>query len=336
MWHSGSLLAGTARLLLAPAAAAYRAVTSARNALYDRGALAVARPSIPVVSIGNLTVGGTGKTPVAAWMVRQLELRGARPSIVLRGYGSDEPMVHAVLNPDARVFANADRVAAVQEAASAGCDVAVLDDAFQHRRIARTEDVVLVSADQWQEPMRLLPAGPWREAPSALSRASCVIVTRKAVADDVALSLRHRLAALTKTGDGAVMTLELDALHDAVTGAIQSLSSLGGARVLAVAGLGDPQSFARQLGGAGAQVELRSYSDHHPYDKTDIERLAREARSFDHICCTLKDAVKLGPRWPREAPPLWYVSLRCGIEVGEAEVSALLDRVLAARPRNDR
>jgi tetraacyldisaccharide 4'-kinase len=104
-----------------------------------------------------------------------------------------------------------------------------------------------------------------------------------------------------------------------------------GTRVLAAAGIGDPVSFGTQLRDAGAHVELRSFPDHHVYDVPDIERLAREARAFDHMVCTLKDAVKLGPRWPREAPPLWYVSLRCRIEVGVADVSAMLDRVLVAR-----
>ena len=331
IWNSPAAWAAMARSGLLPASMAYRGVTAMRNALYDRGTLSVARSSIPVVSIGNLAVGGTGKTPVAAWMASQLAARGARPAIVMRGYGDDEPRVHALMNPGIPVVVNADRIAAVRDAGAAGCDVAILDDGFQHRRIARLEDVVLVSADRWREPVRLLPAGPWREAPSALARATMVMVTRKAGDRAEAHALMQRLAPLTSTGAGAVAVLELDALHDAVTGALRPLSDIRGTTVLVAAGIGDPDSLAAQLRIEGARVEMRSFPDHHVYDSSDIARLAREASGVDHMLCTLKDGVKLGPRWPREAPTLWYVSLRCRIEVGGAEVSALLDRVNAAR-----
>jgi tetraacyldisaccharide 4'-kinase len=331
IWNSPAVWAAVARSVLVPASMAYRGVTSVRNALYDRGTLSVARSSIPVVSIGNLAVGGTGKTPVAAWMASQLGARGARPAIVMRGYGDDEPRVHALMNPGIPVVVNADRFAAVRDAAAAGCDVAILDDGFQHRRLARLEDVVLVSADRWREPVRLLPAGPWREAPSALSRATMVMVTRKAGDRADAHALMQRLASLTSTSAGAVAVLELDALHDAVTGAVRPLSDIRGTTVLVAAGIGDPDSLAAQLRLAGARVEMRSFPDHHVYDSSDIARLAQGASGVDHMLCTLKDGVKLGPRWPREAPTLWYVSLRCRIEVGGAEVAALLDRVNAAR-----
>ena len=336
VWNSTSGGAALARIALAPASLAYRGVIWARNALYDHGALAAVRADVPVVSVGNLAVGGTGKTPVAAWMASQLRAAGGRPAIVMRGYGNDEPRVHALLNPDVPVVVNPDRVAGVRAAAMAGRDVAILDDGFQHRRVARLEDIVLVSADRWREPIRVLPSGPWREAPSALSRASLVIVTRKAADRGAADALMRRLGPLTRTAAGAVAHLELDALHDVVTGAVRPLSDVHGQSVLVAAGVGDPESLASQLRQIGARVELRTFPDHHVYDATDIERLAREGRAFDHMLCTLKDAVKLGPHWPREARPLWYVSLRCEIEVGGETVSALLDRILAARPNSNR
>jgi tetraacyldisaccharide 4'-kinase len=146
----------------------------------------------------------------------------------------------------------------------------------------------------------------------------------------------ERLSRLTRTGQGAVAALELESLRNAVTEAVRPLSDIAGASVLAIAGIGDPESFARQLQHAGSRVVLRNFPDHHVYHASDIAQLAREGGAFDHMLCTLKDAVKLGPRWPREAPPLWYVSLRCEIEVGGAEVSAVLDRVLAARPTSDK
>jgi tetraacyldisaccharide 4'-kinase len=283
------------------------------------------------VSVGNLAVGGSGKTPVSAWIATELQHRGAHPAMVMRGYGGDEPRVHALLNPDAAVIVNADRVAGVHEAAARGADVAVLDDAFQHRRISRNEDIVLVSADGWREPLRVLPSGPWRELPRALARASLLMITRKAVGVEVAEDLVNRLTPLTRTGEGAVMALELGELRNAVTGEARPLSDVSGSKVLLVAGIANPESLVRQMRRTNAYIDVRTFPDHHAYGSTDITWLAQEARTFDHIVCTLKDAVKLGPRWPREAPPLWYVSLRCRIESGSKVVSAMLDRVLAAR-----
>jgi tetraacyldisaccharide 4'-kinase len=299
--------------------------------LYDRGTLRTAPAALPVISVGNIAVGGTGKTPVASWIATQLKARGARPAVVLRGYGDDEPRVHALLNPDVPVFVNPDRVAGVGAAAAQGADVAVLDDAFQHRRISRLEDLVLISADRWREPVRLLPSGPWREPPQALARASFVMVTRKAAGKDLAESLLARLAPLTRTGRGAVTALELGDLHNVVTGTAYPLSLINGTRVLLVAGIADPASLALQLRPTNAHIEARTFPDHHSYSSTDARRLADEGRVFDHVVCTLKDAVKLAPQWPREAPALWYVSLRCRVESGSADVSAMLDRILAAR-----
>jgi len=331
VWNESAWWSGVARLALSPASMAYRGVTSLRNALYDRGTFPAHGTEIPVLSVGNLAVGGTGKTPVSAWMAARARERGARPAIVMRGYGDDEHRVHALVNPDVPVIVSADRVAGVRNAIALGCDMAIMDDAFQHRRLARLEDVVLVSADRWHEPIRLLPTGPWRETPAALSRASLIVVTRKAAAANAARHLMERLSRLTKSGQGAVAALELEALHNAVTGTVRPLSDIAGSSVLAIAGLADPESFARQLRGVASRVVLRNFPDHYVYHSSDIAQLAGEGRGFDHALCTMKDAVKLGPRWPREAPPLWYVSLRCEIEVGRAEVSALLDRVLAAR-----
>ncbi|HEX6317200.1 MAG TPA: tetraacyldisaccharide 4'-kinase [Gemmatimonadaceae bacterium] len=331
VWSGDSVWAVLARASLAPASLLFRLATTARNALYDRGTLPVIRAGIPVVSVGNLAVGGTGKTPVSAWFVSELAARGAQPAIILRGYGGDEPLVHERLNPGVRVITGADRVSGARIAAAAGADVAVLDDAFQHRRLARDEDIVLVSADRWREPIRVLPAGPWREQLASMARATFVIVTRKAAGMPDAAALLDRLAPLTRTGLGAVVSLELGDLHDAVTGAVRPLSVLRETRVLVAAGIGDPAALAAQLRQAGADVTMRSFSDHHVYESSDIANLVRDAHTVDHVVSTLKDAVKLAPRWPREGPPLWYVSLRCRIDAGQAEVYAMLDRILAAR-----
>ena len=151
-------MARVARLALAPVEGLYRGIVAARGALYDVGVLPSREPALPSVSVGNLSVGGTGKTPVSAYVAARLREKGGLPAIVLRGYGGDEPLVHATLNPASPVVVSADRLEGVERARVLGADVAVLDDAFQHRRARRSADIVLVSAESWSEQRRLLPA----------------------------------------------------------------------------------------------------------------------------------------------------------------------------------
>ena len=135
VWYGDDAIASTLRAALMPAERIFGGIVGARDILYDAGWLPARETPIPAVSVGNLTVGGTGKTPMAAWMARGLAARGGRPAMILRGYGEDEPLVHRELNPDVPVIVGADRVAAVAEAAARGATVAVLDDAFQHRAL---------------------------------------------------------------------------------------------------------------------------------------------------------------------------------------------------------
>jgi tetraacyldisaccharide 4'-kinase len=335
VWYGDDVLARLARLGLTPLALLYRGASGLRNALYDRGLLAVRPAPLPAVSVGNLAVGGTGKTPVAGWLAGLLRERGAHPAMILRGYGGDEPLVHALLNPSLPVIVAPDRVAGMEQARQHGCDTAVLDDAFQHRRAARADDVVLVSADRFAERRRALPAGPWREPLSALRRASLVVVTRKVADADAASSLLARLAPMTRGGAGARVALRQSGLREVVGTAEAGLEMLRGCRVLAISGIADPEAFQAQLARAGATVEPAVFADHHRYSASDAARIARRARRSDYAVCTLKDAVKLRTLWPREAPSPWYVSLRCELEEGPAAVDGLLARLLAARhPRS--
>ena len=333
IWFGDGAAARAARVALTPFEVMYAAAMAARGALYDAGALAVHDPGIPAVSVGNLSVGGTGKTPVASWIARALHDRGARPAIVLRGYGADEPLVHELLNPDVPVVVAADRVAGVTEARRRGADVAVLDDAFQHRRVRRDADIVLVSADRWSGRVRLLPAGPWREPLRALRRAALVVATRKAVSAEAAsrvLAVLERAAPGVPTAVALLAPASLRRVGD--PGESLPLEAIAGRRVLAITAVGDPEAFRRQLEAAGGRVDPAAFADHHAYGESDVERLAERAARAEIAVCTLKDAVKLGPLWPREAPPLWYVSQRLDLERGAAALDALLSRVLRARP----
>ena len=331
IWYGDSVGASLARAVLAPAGWLYCAAAAARNRLYDAGVLRSVDPALPVLSIGNLTVGGTGKTPVAAWAAQRLLADGAHPAIILRGYGADEPLVHERLNPHALVIADADRVKAVQGARSRGADCAILDDAFQHRRIRRHADWLLVAAERGNAAPRCLPAGPLREPISAMERATLIVVTRKSAPRDAAERMAERLTESTGGTATAIVHLAPRAIVNALDGASWSVGSLRGTRTLAVAAVGAPDAFFTQLRAEGAIVDEAAFRDHHAFDARDVAELVRRAGAHDIVFCTLKDAVKLAPLWPRAGPSLWYVSQGAEVEYGEAALDASLTTILAAR-----
>jgi tetraacyldisaccharide 4'-kinase len=331
LWYDESPAWRAARGALAPAGWLYAAATAMRNAMYDTGLLRSIAPSIPTLSVGNLTVGGTGKTPIAAWAAGELLARGARPAIVLRGYGDDEPLVHLRLNPAALVMTDADRVRGVARAQAAGADCVILDDAFQHRRVRRTEDWLLVAAERWRPVQRCLPAGPLRESVSAMARASLLVVTRKSGSRERAEEVASLVARRAVDVPVAVVHLAPDALRRVSDDLALSLSALGGARVLAIAAVGAPEEFFTQLRRSGADVDEAPYRDHHAFDVADVAALVRRADACDLVVCTLKDAVKLGPLWPQNGPALWYLSQRAVVERGRAALDTSLSSMLATR-----
>ena len=332
VWHGTDPWARIARVALAPAEGLYRGVVAARGALYDLGLLPARKTALPALSVGNLSVGGTGKTPVSAYIAARLRERGGQPAIVLRGYGGDEPLVHATLNPSVPVVVSADRVAGVAKARVLGADVAVLDDAFQHRRADRWGDVVLVSADSWNGRHRLLPAGPFREPVQALRRAELTIVTRKAATLDEARAVIAALRALVPRLPTAVVWLSPGQLRDARGPESMPVSAIAGRHLHVIAAIGDPAAFIEQLQLAGAAAVTSSiFPDHYDFKPSDATRLALETGGAELVLCTLKDAVKLAPHWPAEAPRLWYVSQIVNVEEGSELLDALLDGLLKAR-----
>ncbi len=331
LWNGRGQRARAGRLLLSPLEGAYRAITKARGFLYDRRVLKAHDVSVPVVSVGNLSVGGTGKTPVSAWLATQLVERGAHPAIVLRGYGDDEVLVHRRLNETISVIACADRVRGMREAVAEAADIIVLDDAFQHRRAARDEDVVLIDADSWTGNTRLLPAGPWREPLSAAKRASLVIVTRKTSGHASVVAVKDAVAGAAPGVPIASVSLAPGELRSTATGLTMPLQALDGADVTAIAAIANPDAFFRQLTRLGAIVRPHRYGDHYAFSERDARRLADLAGASDFAVCTLKDAVKLESVWPAEAGSLWYVSQRLIVEDGKHHIARLLDGLLALR-----
>jgi tetraacyldisaccharide 4'-kinase len=322
------------RLLLSPIEMAYRGVVAMRGWMYDVGLFPTEDFSVPVVSVGNLSVGGTGKTPVAAWIARTLTERGVKPGIVLRGYGGDETIVHQRLNAGVPVVVASDRVHGIREAIAQGVDVVILDDAFQHRRAARDADVLLVDADSWSGSARLLPAGPWREPLRSARRASLVVITRKTADKEMVEGARRAVAAAAPQVPIAVAHLAPGYLRSMSTGQTLPLHAVRGADLTAIAAIARPESFFRQLTELGAVVRPHSFADHHAFTRSEARRLAAQAGSSDFVVCTLKDAVKLESIWPPEAGSLWYVSQRLRIEDGQSHFDRMLDNLLSnARPK---
>ncbi len=328
LWYGAGPGAQLCRTALMPLEGVYRGVVALRGALLS-GGTGVVSAGVPVLSVGNLSVGGTGKTPVASWLAGRLLARGARPGLVLRGYGDDEPAVHRMLQPEAIVEVNPDRVSGAEAARRAGATVVVLDDAMQHRRIARDLDVVLLSADRpWTT--RCLPSGPLREPVSALRRAGLVLVTRKAASREAAAMLEQRVREVVGGAPIAHCALVLDGLvrvGDGPDPGWRPMSDLSGRRIVALSGIGNPSAWHAQLLAQGATIQPMVYPDHHRYDAADTGRIVAGVPHDHWVVCTLKDAVKLRTLWPRSGPALWYVSQR--VDPGEdlAGIERALDRV---------
>lgn len=316
----GGALGRLLDVALLPAEGLYRGIVALRNFGYERGWLRVERPPLPVVSVGNIGVGGAGKTPFAAWIARWFKEAGLRPAIVLRGYGEDEVLLHQELNPEIPVFTARRRIEAARAAHAAGCEVVILDDGFQHRALARDLDLVLVSVEAWQSHPRLLPRGPWREPAAALRRAAAIVLTCKSAPAEQAASVRSQLARAAPgvpLVDCHITPAGLEPLHRDHTTEID-LDALKGRRVLAVAALANPEPFAMNLRAAGATVELAAFGDHHSFSAADARLVCRRAAGR-LLIMTGKDAVKLRPLLPRSSDA--HV-LQQRIEIGEG--SALL------------
>lgn len=288
-WWTGSL--GRRGVVLdvmtAPLAWAFAAVVRLRNRRFDRqGGKRI--EGVRVLSVGNLAVGGTGKTPLAAWVARRAAGQGRGVAIVARGYGRDEVLLHRRWNPDLPMVADPDRIAAVRQAKAQGVGVVVLDDGFQHRRLARDLDMVLLAAED-PFPARTLPQGPFREPAAALTRAHAVVVTRRTATAADALAVARRV-----TAEHGHLTLAVVAL---VPGPWQDLQ--GGPAdppegpTLCAAAVARPDAFAAQVAAAsGSDTELVSFPDHHDYTAADAEALRARAGTRT-LVVTEKDAVKL-------------------------------------------
>ena len=343
---------------LTPLSGLYGVASRARRALYDKGLLRVHKVSAPVISVGNVTVGGTGKTPLVAWIAKVLAREGRRVCILTRGYGrldshdrvivsdgnevlasperaGDEAYLLAEeLKGCAAVISDADRIAAAHWAlANLKTDVFVLDDGFQNLRIARNLDIVTIDATNPWGNGKVLPAGILREPLSALTRADCIVVTRADAAQQLN-ELENTLVQLSNGGPVLRSRMNLARLRRA-SGKPERLLGPGEVKqsfVAAFCGIGNPESFFELLRRNGYVLcHTRALRDHYRYVQSDLDRIERESvvKGAQALLTTAKDEVKL--RSINTKLPCYAVDIETEIEEGEA-LSALIDKAVWSAP----
>lgn len=324
------ILLAVCRALLRPPAAVYGLAARLRNRAYDRGWKTVHRAAAPVISVGNITAGGTGKTPFVAWLCERLISEGIRPAILSRGYGADEEsgvddenqMLHE-LAPGAPIVVDPDRVAGADRALNRHrAEVLVMDDGFQHRRLHRDFDLVLIDALLPFGGGHMLPRGLLREPVDGLRRADAVVITR---ADQVGEEERENLHELLRRHAGQAPVACADhvpvGLAPAGEGPAPDIQALREGRWGAFCGLGNPEGFRRTLRDLGTELEFfRVFPDHHAYRRDEVETLQRRGleRRCRGLLTTEKDAIKLRSL-PTVPSALEILTLQVRMEVGEGK-----------------
>jgi tetraacyldisaccharide 4'-kinase len=353
------------RGLLAAAEPVYAAAVRAKNLRFDAGHTRQVRVAAPVISVGNLTVGGTGKTPLVCWLAEWFRGKGVDVTLISRGYGAkdgrpnDEALELAARLPDVPHIQNPDRVAAARRALAANPrQVLILDDAFQHRRLARDLDIVLLDALEPFGHDRLLPRGLLREPVSSLGRAHVVGLSR---AD--AIDAQARDAIRRRVLEVAPHVLWLELVHQP-TGLVNyagqrlELDAFRGRSVAAFCGIGNPLGFQHTLARCGLDVvAFAALDDHCAYSPLEVERLAAWIEKGDAkrsgvfggssskvvnppqnpdpiaaAICTRKDLVKL-PHERLGGKLLWALEIELAVRAGGAELAAALGRLSVAAGR---
>jgi tetraacyldisaccharide 4'-kinase len=339
-WTSGWLTAVVTGLLL-PVSLIYRLVVSVRNTLYNMQLLPVEKSSIPVISVGNIAAGGTGKTPVVDYLVRQLTLKGLNVGIVSRGYGGnfngksalvsdgharlldaeqagDEPVLLARRNPAVPVAIAPKRIDGIRLLIDlCQVDYVVLDDAFQHRSVARDLNIVLLDGRRPAGNGHLLPAGILREPLSSIRRADLAILTRCEMDGPElfhfpiqTLKCRHELSSEINRLDGGPL----------------DLTDIASKKVFAFAGIAEPEAFFSSLRDAGVKLSgTFSFPDHVVYSATRLATLISAAGKADILLTTEKDAVKLDPS--RLPLPCYSVGVQPVFE-DETVLLQMVDQIL--------
>ena len=361
----------------------YSSVMSLRNLAYTREWLRVNRVSVPVISLGNITTGGTGKTPMAAWLANWLVSQGHKPGLLSRGYrslnqgshfesivkvhqssivdkpltadisqrandfsilnpscdaheppagaGNDEKLVLDRLCPGVPHLQQRDRVNSARRAiAEFGCNVLLLDDGFQHRRLLRDLDLVLIDALKPWGYEHVLPRGLLREPMSGLCRADLIVITRAdQCSADQLQALRDELRRIRGSDDCVEVAFKPTRLVD-VNWQPHALGSVVGVKAFAFCGIGNPDGFRKTVSSLGVTCDLiQGFPDHYHYQAEDLAKLAKTARehSVDVVFVTQKDIVKIcANAW--QGPPLFAVEIGVEFIRGRELLESRLQEIL--------
>lgn len=316
------VLATLARAGLACLVVPYRVGMGVRSALYRIGLLRRHRLSVPVISVGNLSSGGTGKTPMVALLAERLLARGHRVAVLSRGYGRTQDGDDEGILPEAPAdrlarFTGASRIVTGRRAtAEFGATCVLLDDGFQHLALARDLDVVLIDATQSPGEGHLLPRGLLREPPSALARAGFVVLTRTDQASAAQLEAA-RAEAERRTGRAPAEAVHAPAgIRNWPEPGREAVERIAGTRVFGFCGIGNPDAFRRTLAECGAIVTgFRAFPDHHAFSAEDREEVsgAAETAGADWLVTTAKDAFRLTPEWRNAARPIRILEVKMAL-----------------------
>lgn len=343
-----------ATIALAPLSLMYGAAVNIRSALYRKGISKTQTVSVPVISVGNITIGGTGKTPLVAWISGRLAERGHRVCVLTRGYRRANPSARLVVSDGERIVADieqsgdeammlarslvgkaavvcdVDRVAgALWAIENLHPDVLILDDGFQHVRIGRELDIVTLDATNPWGNGRLLPAGILREPIDSLGRADCVIVTRAGDAIEAGLQARIRQATDAPAFRSTTVISRITRLESPELEADRE--TLRPRTVAAFCGIGNPNAFFQQLRDEGFELRhTKVFRDHHKYSQTDIDRVTQRSirAGAQALVTTAKDAVKLASL--RFTLPCYVVEIEMQIQEAD-RLLALIDEAIETK-----
>jgi len=363
--EKAGLGAAVARPLLRAAAAGYRVIVAVRNFLYSKGRLKTYRVNAAVISIGNITVGGTGKTPLVIWLYRHINQKSKIKNqkcgcvILTRGYKAnqkskiknqnygDEVQILAECCPEAKVIVNPNRVAAATEAVNKfGAKALIMDDGFQHRRLHRDIDIVTIDATCPFGCGGVLPAGLLREPVTALKRADAVVITRCDQVCETELSETEKRLRQINPDMIIARSVHKPICARFADGKEIGIEQLKGKRVFAFCGIGNPQAFSGTIKNIGAEaVGFKIYDDHYHYtieDIADIEEQAGRVKA-ELVLTTQKDWTRIigDFRFPisdfQSPISFAYLAIELKFISGEDKITQLLEDTLTGKmqKRND-
>ncbi|MFZ0034280.1 MAG: tetraacyldisaccharide 4'-kinase [Sedimentisphaerales bacterium] len=346
--QSVGLTATTLRFSLGVAAAGYSLAVILRNFLYSKRWLKIYTADAPVISIGNITTGGTGKTPLVIWLCKFLQQKDLRCAVLTRGYKTtqnlklktqnyvDEPAILAESCPQAKIIINPNRIEAAAEAVNKfGAKVLIMDDGFQHRRLHRNLDIVTIDATCPFGYGKLLPAGLLREPVASLKRADAAVLTRCDQISESELNQIEKELQLINPDMVITRSIHSPVCVKSTAGEKIGLEQLRNRKIFAFCGIGNPETFLSTIKNTGANpVGSKIYNDHYHYTNSDADDIHDQARYLkaDLILTTQKDWTRTTLLTSvKKDIPFAYLAVEIKFIAGEDKLKQLIEDTLAGK-----